>query len=676
MDNTFRLCDFAMCDNAICGNRTIEYRTVAQSNIAQSHSRKVAYRTVELLNIKRMLDYSDLKTQISSLPETPGVYQYFNSKNEIIYVGKAKNLKRRVSSYFTKTHDDPKLIVLLKNIAYLRYIVVASESDALLLENNLIKQYQPRYNVLLKDGKTYPCICITHEEFPRIYKTRKIVKDVGEYFGPYASIYTVNSLLTIIHQLFSIRTCKMSMSSDKIAKHKFKVCLKYHIHQCDGVCAEKISKIQYTEQIEHIRQIIKGNADEIEKMLYAGMKKFSDELKFEDAQKIKEKYELIANFRAKSVISNTVLENTDVFGYDEEDNAAYVSILRISKGSIIQGYTIEYRKQINETREEILSMAVVELRERLESNSMEILVPFDFEFPLESVKITVSPHHGDRKKLLDLAAQNVREYKIDRLKQAEKLNPDQRGMQMVKSIQEKLNMEHPPVLIDAFDNSNISGKDAVAACVVFRNGRPSKKDYRKFNIKTVIGPDDYASMREVVYRRYSRLIAEEQKLPNLIITDGGKGQMEIVRQVLEELGVEISVAGLAKDDRHHTSELLFGFPPKEIQLKPTEALFRFLASVQDVVHRFAISFHRNKRSKNQIASELDEIKGIGAKTKNDLLLAFKSVKRLKTADFSDIEKNVGKRRATIVYEFFHGSLNAHELNILQPKADGREISEE
>ena len=596
-------------------------------------------------------DPNELQNQIISLPESPGVYQYFNNKDEIIYVGKAKNLKKRVSSYFGKIHEYAKINVLVKNVAYLKYIVVATEADALLLENNLIKQYLPRYNAMLKDDKTYPSICITNEEFPRVYKTRNIVKSAGQYFGPFSSTHTINSLIEIIHQLFPVRTCNLPLSSEKIASKKFKLCLKYHIQKCDGICEAKISPEAYREQIAHIRQIIQGNAGEISKMLYRTMQNLSSELKFEDAQKIKKKYELIEKFRAKSVISNTILSATDVFAYDEYDNSAYINILRIKNGSIIQGYTIEYKKQLNEDREEILALAIVELRERLQSNSSEIIVPFEIDFPIKSVKITVSPRTGDRKKLLDLAAQNVMEYKLDRLKQAEKLNPDQRAMQILKEIQEKLHLEKPPIVIEAFDNSNISGTNAVAACVVFRKGKPAKAEYRKYNIKTVSGPDDYASMREVVFRRYSRAINEGGELPDLIITDGGKGQMETVRKVIEdELNLKIPIAGLAKDNRHHTSELLFGFPPKEVGLKPNDTLFKLLANIQEEVHRFAIKFHREKRSKTQITSELDNIKGIGDKTKKELLRHFKSIKRIKSASLEELSELIGKRKAEILNE--------------------------
>lgn len=599
-----------------------------------------------------------LKSEITSLPNTPGVYQYFNSKDEIIYIGKAKNLKKRVSSYFTKTHDYAKINVLVKNIAYLKYIVVSTEADALLLENNLIKQHQPRYNAMLKDGKTYPSICITKEAFPRVFKTRNIIKNGSQYFGPYSSAYTINSLLEIIHQIYPIRTCRLPLTKENIEAEKFRVCLQYHIHRCKGACEGKESTEEYQKHIESVRKILEGDANEISKMLYNDMQKLAEEYRFEEAQILKEKYELFENYKSKSIISNSVVENTDVFGYDENENSAYVNILRISKGSIIQGFTIEYKKQLNEDKQDILVMAILELRDRLKSNSKEIIVPFEIDFPIEDIKVTI-PQRADRKKLLDLAIQNVKQYKLEKLKQAEKLNPEQRAVSILKEIQQKLHLEKLPMRIEAFDNSNISGSDAVAACVVFKKGKASKKDYRKYNIKTVVGPDDYASMKEVVRRRYARIIKEEAELPDLIITDGGKGQMEVVRQIIEdELNLKIPIAGLAKNDKHRTNELLFGFPPKEIGLKPTEQLFKLLAQIQDEVHRFAIKFHREKRSKRQTASELDSIKGIGEKTKNELIKHFKSVKRIKSAQFDELEKTIGKSRATVIYNHFHKDLSS------------------
>lgn len=597
-----------------------------------------------------------LKLQIDSLPDKPGVYQYFNVNDEIIYVGKAKNLKKRVSSYFNKIHDSGKTNVLVKNIVSLKYIVVESEEDALLLENNLIKQYQPRYNVLLKDGKTYPSICITNETFPRIFKTRNIFKNGGTYFGPYSSNYTLNSILEIVHELFPIRTCKLPLTKENIEAKKFKVCLKYHIHKCKGPCEGKETEEEYRKYIQQISQIIKGDANEISKILLDQMKTLATEYKFEEANVIKQRYELMENYKSKSIIANTIVEDTDVFAYDENENAAYINILRISKGSIIQGYTIEYKKRLEEEKEEILALAIVELRNRFQSNSREIIVPFNIDFPIKGANIII-PQRGDRKKLLDLSLQNVRQYKLDKLKQAEKLNPDQRNMQLIKSIQDILHLEKAPITIECFDNSNISGTEAVAACVVFKMGKPSKKEYRKYNIKTVVGPDDYASMKEVVRRRYSRIINEASTLPDLIIADGGIGQMEVIRQVIEdELKLNIAIAGLAKDKKHQTRELLFGFPPKEIGLKPSDQLFKLLASMQEEVHRFAITFHRDKRSKKQIASELDSIPGIGEKTKKELILRFKSVKRIKYADLEELSKLIGTNRASTIYNYFNSDI--------------------
>ncbi|MEI7502691.1 MAG: excinuclease ABC subunit UvrC [Paludibacter sp.] len=597
-----------------------------------------------------------LADDVNSLPDKPGVYQYYNINEELIYVGKAKNLKKRVSSYFNKIHDSGKTNVLVKNISALRYIVVDSEEDALLLENNLIKEYQPRYNVLLKDGKTYPSICITNEHFPRIFKTRNIFKNGATYYGPYSSNYTLNSILEIVHELFPIRTCKLALTKENIEANKFKVCLQYHIHKCKGPCEGKETEEEYRKYIQQISQIIKGDANEISKILLEQMKKLAADYKFEEAHLIKQKYELMESYKSKSIIANTIVEDTDVFAYDENDNAAFINILRISKGSIIQGYTIEYKKRLEEEKEEILALAIVELRERFGSNSKEIIVPFKIDYPIKGANIVI-PQRGDRKKLLELSMQNVRQYKLDKLKQAEKLNPDQRNMQLIKSIQEVLHLDKPPITIECFDNSNISGTDAVAACVVFRMGKPSKKDYRKYNIKTVIGPDDYASMKEVVRRRYSRMINEASALPDLIIADGGIGQMEVIRQVIvDELNLTIPIAGLAKDKKHQTRELLFGFPPKEIGLKPTDQLFKLLASMQDEVHRFAITFHRDKRSKTQIVSELDSVPGIGEKTKNDLILKLKSIKRIRMATLNELIEIIGTNRATITYNYFHDVL--------------------
>ena len=600
-----------------------------------------------------MNDDKTLKEQIKLLPEKPGVYQYFNNKDEIIYIGKAKNLKKRVSSYFNKNHDSNKVSVLVKNISYLKYIIVDTEEDALLLENNLIKKFQPRYNVLLKDGKTYPSICITNEQFPRVFKTRNIIKNGSLYFGPYSSNYTINSLIEFVHELFPIRTCKLPLTKDGIKDGKFKVCLQYHIHKCNGPCEGKESLENYRKHIDQVTQIIKGDANEIGKMLYDQMQLLSSEYKFEEAHLLKLKYDLIENYKSKSIVTNSVFEDTDVFAFDENESAAFINILRISKGCIVQGFTIEYKKRLNEDKEELLAMAIVELRQRLQSHSKQIIVPFELEIELNGVNISV-PQRGDRKKLLELSEQNVKLFKLEKLKQTEKLNPDQRAIQLMKGIQDQLHLDKIPMTIECFDNSNIQGSDAVAACVVFKKAKPSKKDYRKYTIKTVEGPDDYASMKEVVRRRYSRMIKEESPLPDLILTDGGKGQMEVVRQVIEdELKLTIPIVGLAKDAKHRTSEVLYGFPPKEVGLKVNDILFKFLASVQEEVHRYAIKFHQDKRSKNQTQSELDKIKGIGEKTKKELLNHFKSVKRIQNAEKSEIEKIIGNSRASIIYNHFH-----------------------
>ena len=598
-----------------------------------------------------------LKQQISTLPDLPGVYQYFNVNDEIIYVGKAKNLKKRVSSYFNKVHEYGKTNVLVKNISYLKYIVVDTEEDALLLENNLIKQYQPRYNVLLKDGKTYPSICITNEPFPRVFKTRNIIKNGSLYYGPYSSNFTINSLLEIIHQLYPIRTCRLPLFDENIKKGKFKVCLQYHIHKCNGPCEAKETIDEYRKHIDAVKKIIEGDANEISRFLLDEMKILASEYKFEEAHLVKQKYELIENYKSKSVISNTILEDTDVFAYDENENSAFVNILRISKGSIVQGYTIEYRKRLDEEKEDILAMAVVELRSRLNSKSTEIVLPFHINFTISNAKVLV-PQRGDRKKLLDLSLQNVRQYKLDKLKQSEKLNPDQRAIQLLESIKERLQLPKLPMHIECFDNSNIQGSDAVAACVVYKKAKPAKSEYRKYTIKTVSGPDDYASMKEVVFRRYSRLLNEASPLPDLIVADGGVGQMEIIRQVIEdELKLNIPIAGLAKDSKHRTNEILYGFPPMAVGLKPTDQLFKFFAGLQDEVHRFAIKFHREKRSKSQTASELDSIPGIGEKTKTDLLKHFKSLKRISLATEAELQEVVGKSRSSVVYNYFQAKLS-------------------
>ena len=594
----------------------------------------------------------NLKQIISVLPSTPGVYQYFNSEGKIIYVGKAKNLKRRVSSYFNKVHDSAKTNILVSNIADIKYICVNTEADALLLENNLIKKYQPRYNILLKDGKTYPWLCITKEPFPRVFKTRNVVRG-ADYFGPYPSSWTLDLLLELIRELYPIRTCKHPLTEQGIASHKYDVCLQYHIKNCLAPCIGRQSQEEYQKFIEEIREIAKGRSHIITNYLMQQMHQFAAEYKFEEAQRIKEKYDLIVKYQSKTVITTTSDNDIDVFGYDEDEQSAYINILRIAGGSVVQGFTIEYKKTLDEPKEEILALAIVELRERFKSISREVIVPFMPDIELDKVNFII-PQKGDKKKLLDLSTQNVKQYRVDKYKQSEKLNPEQRQVRLMKEIQERLYLDKLPQHIECFDNSNISGSDAVAACVVYKMAKPSKKDYRKYIIKTVVGPDDYASMAEVVHRRYSRMIEEGTTLPDLILTDGGKGQMEVVRRVVEdELGLNIAIAGLAKNDKHHTSEVLVGVPPRSIGLKPTDTLFKFLASIQDEVHRFAITFHRDKRSKSQTQSELDKIVGVGEKTKNLLLKHFKSVKRISLASETEISEIVGKSKASVIYAHFH-----------------------
>ena len=596
-----------------------------------------------------------LKNKIDTLPESPGVYQYFNSKGVIIYVGKAKNLKRRVSSYFNKTHESLKTKKLVQQIAEIEYIVVNSENEALLLENNLIKRYQPHYNILLKDGKSYPWLCITHEKFPRVFKTRTLTKN-ADFFGPYSSVRTLDLLLDLIHELYPIRTCNLQLNNENISSNKFKVCLEYHIKNCLGVCVGLHTESDYQKNIDEIKQIAQGNSHLIINYLLEQIQHLANEEKFEEAQKLKLKYEALLKYQAKTIITTPSDDNLDVFAYDEDENYAYINILRIAKGSIIQGLTIEYQKRIDEEKTEIFALAILELRERLKSTNKTLIVPFIPDGIDENLEFII-PQRGNKKKLLDLACKNVAQYKIDKYKQSEKLNPDQRAMRLMKEIQNTLHLPKIPETIECFDNSNISGTNAVAACVVFKKCKPSKKDYRTYNIKTVVGADDYASMKEVVHRRYTRLQDEQQPLPDLIITDGGKGQMEVVRQVIEdELQLQIPIIGLAKNNQHKTNEILFGNPPQIIGLKPTDFTFKFLASVQDEVHRFAISFHRKKRSKSQTSSELDLIKGIGEKTKFELLKHFKSLKQIKNASKNDLEKIVGTSRASIIYDYFNQNL--------------------
>ncbi|MBC8592673.1 excinuclease ABC subunit UvrC [Oscillospiraceae bacterium N12] len=589
-----------------------------------------------------------LKGIVSNLPERPGIYQYLNAEGTIIYVGKAKNLKRRVYSYFSKEHEPGKTRVLVSKIADIRYIVVNTEEDALLLENNLIKKYKPRYNVLLKDDKTYPSICVQNEYFPRVFKTRKIIRNGSSYFGPYSHIPSMNGVLDLIKHLYPLRTCNLNLSPENIRAGKFNVCLEYHIKKCAGPCIGLQSQEEYLKNIDEIKEILKGNTQEISRMLLQKMQDLSAEMKFEEAQKVKEKYILIENYRSKSEVVSAVLHNIDVFSIEEDDNnSAFINYLHITNGAINQAFTFEYKKKLNESKEELLTLGIIEMRERYKSLSREIIIPFELDMELNNVVFTV-PQRGDKKKLLELSMLNVKQYKADRLKQAEKLNPEQRSMRLMKEIQQELHLDKLPMQIECFDNSNIQGSDAVAACVVFKKAKPSKQDYRKYNIKTVEGPDDYASMKEVVRRRYQRAIEEETALPDLIITDGGKGQMEVVRQVMEELQLDIPIAGLAKDRKHRTSELLFGFPPQTIGLKQHSPLFKLLEQIQNEVHRFAITFHRDKRSKRQITSALDTIKGIGEKTKTALLKEFKSVKRIKEASLEEISAIAGEAKGKLI----------------------------
>lgn len=591
-----------------------------------------------------------IKNIIALLPETPGVYQYFDKEGKIIYVGKAKNLKRRVSSYFNKVHDSVKTNVLVRNIRDLKYIVVKTEEDALHLENSLIKEYKPRYNVLLKDDKTYPWITVRNEHFPRVFLTRKVIKDGSKYYGPYANVHLAKTVLELIRTLYPIRTCPHNLTPENIRRGKFKICLQYHIKNCKGSCEDLEEEKTYLEYISQVKQILNGNIQQLSEHLLQEMGKLSENLKFEEAQVLKEKYLLLEKYRAKSVIVSTTIHNIDIFSYDEEDDAAFVNYMHIRNGSIVQSFTIEYKKRLDEAKEDILALGIAELRTRFKSLSREIVVPFLPDLEFENVEFIV-PQRGDKKKLLEISEQNVKQYKIDKLKQTEKLNPEHRSMKLLKEIQKELCMNKPPVHIECFDNSNIQGSDAVAACVVFKMGKPAKKEYRKYNIKTVVGPDDYASMKEVVRRRYQRLIREEAPLPDLIIADGGKGQMEIIREVIEdELHLEIPIAGLVKNDRHRTSELLFGFPPKVIGIKVQSQLFRLLEQIQNEVHRFAITFHKDKRSKRQIASAFDNIKGIGDKTKTALLKEFKSMKRVKEASFEEIASIIGKAKAKIIIQ--------------------------
>lgn len=594
-----------------------------------------------------------LKGIVNNLPETPGCYQYLDDSGTIIYVGKAKNLKRRVSSYFNKEQQTRKTRLLVTHIRDIRYVVVKTEADALLLENNLIKRYKPHYNVLLKDDKTYPSIAITTEYLPRIFKTRQRGKRGAIYFGPYSHVPTLYALLDLCRELYQPRPCHTPMTREGVENGKYDVCLDYHIHRCKAPCVGKQSHDDYMRCIEACKEILKGNTADVARKMREEMIALANELRFEEAQEIKRRYDLIESYRAKSEVVSNVLHNIDVFNIETEERTAYINYLHVTNGCINQAFTFEYKKKLDETDEELLTLGIIEMRERYASQSKEIVVPFHVDLPDGMVEQTI-PQKGDKKKLLELSKLNVKQYKFDRLKQADKLNPEQKQTRLMKEIQRDLGLPKLPLHIELFDNSNISGADAVAACVVFEKLKPAKSEYRKFNIKTVTGPDDYASMKEVVRRRYTRLSQEGRPLPDLIIADGGRGQMEMIREVVEdELGLEIPIAGLAKDDRHRTREMLYGFPPAIIDIKPESQLFRTLTQMQDEVHRFAISFHRDKRSKRQTASELDTIAGIGPATKQTLLKQFKSVKRIKEATLPELQALLGTARGEKIYHNLH-----------------------
>ena len=595
-----------------------------------------------------------LKNIVLSMPEKPGSYQYYDENHTIIYVGKAKNLKRRVSSYFHKEVDRYKTKVLVSKIFDISYTVVNTEEDALLLENSLIKKYNPRYNVLLKDGKTYPSICVTNEYFPRIFKTRNINKKVGTFFGPYPHVGSMYAVLEVIKKLYKPRTCRFPITKEGVAEGKYKPCLEYHIHNCGAPCINRQSYEEYQENMRQAREILKGNTREVSKYLYELMMKNAELLRFEIAEEYKKKYQLLDEFEAKSEVVSHTITDVDVFTIVNDDamKNAFINYIHVKNGTINQSFTYEYKRKLEESDEELLITAIPEIRERFHSTSKEIIVPFEMEWKLKDAIFFV-PQRGDKKHLLELSEMNCKQYKFDRLKQAEKLNPEQKQTRLMKELQTKLKLPKMPYQIECFDNSNISGTDAVAGCIVYKGMKPSRKDYRKYNIKTVEGPDDYASMQEVVRRRYSRMIEEETVLPDLIITDGGKGQMEVVREVIEdELHLEIPIAGLAKDDRHRTNELLYGFPPQTIALPPESELFKVLTQIQDEVHRYAITFHRDKRSKHALHSELDDIKGIGPKAKEALLSKFKSVKKIKEASLEQLAEVLGPHKAEILAKYF------------------------
>ena len=594
-----------------------------------------------------------LKGIVLNLPETPGCYQYLDEKGTIIYVGKAKNLKRRVSSYFNKDQQSRKTRLLVQHIRDIRYVVVRTEEDALLLENNLIKRYKPHYNVLLKDDKTYPSIAVSTEYLPRIFKTRQRGKRGAVYFGPYSHVPTMYALLELCQKLYQPRPCHTAMTREGVMEGKYEVCLDFHIHRCKGPCVGRQSHEEYMRNIDACKEILKGNTTEVQRQMRDEMIRLAEELRFEEAQELKRKYDLIENFRAKSQVVSNVMHNIDVFNIESEERVAYINYLHVTNGCINQAFTFEFKKRLDESDEELLTLGIIEMRERYQSKSKEIVVPFPVDLPDGMVEQTI-PQKGDKRKLLDLSKLNVKQYKFDRLKQAEKLNPEQKQVRLMKEIQKDLGLPKLPLHIELFDNSNISGEDAVAACVVFEKLKPAKSKYRKYNIRTVTGPDDYASMKEVVRRRYTRLNEEGEELPDLIIADGGKGQMEVIREVVEdELHLNIPIAGLAKDDRHRTREMLYGFPPATIGVKPDSQLFRTLTAMQDEVHRFAISFHRDKRSKRQTASELDAIPGIGPASKQLLLKQFKSVKRIKEATQGELQEVLGKARGEKLHTSLH-----------------------
>ena len=601
-------------------------------------------------NEKRL---AHLKSIVSRLPDKPGSYQFYDDTKTIIYVGKAKNLKARVSSYFHTEVDRFKTKVLVSKIHDISYTVVNTEEDALLLENSLIKKYNPRYNVLLKDGKTYPSICVTNEYFPRIFKTRTINKKWGTYYGPYSHVASMYAILDLIKELYHPRTCLQPITKEGVETGKYKVCLDYHIKKCMGPCVGKQSYEDYQRGIQQAREILKGNTRQMLKELRDEMLHLSDELRFEEAEEVKRKYIALDTFVSKSEVVSHTIDNVDVFSITSDEKMAFINYIHVSNGSINQSFTIEYKKKLNETDSELLQLGIVELRERFKSHSKEIIVPQELDMVLEGITFTI-PQRGDKKTLLELSIMNGKQYKFDRLKQAEKLNPEQKQTRLMKELQDKLHLPKLPFQIECFDNSNISGTDAVAACVVFKKMKPSKRDYKHYNIKTVTGPDDYASMKEVVHRRYTRLIEEEQPLPDLIIADGGKGQMEVIRQVIQdELNLDIPIAGLAKNDRHRTNELLYGFPPLSVALKTDSELFHVLTQIQDEVHRFAIEFHRNKRSKRALQSELDNIKGIGPKTRDELLNSLKSVKKIREASLDSLSAIIGPSKAQTIYDYFH-----------------------